>query len=111
MSSAHGAGRLPERRVPRLVAAFGAVLALTLGVGRALADQYEATVSIRPIGGMGRFTETVTGDDRGTTMAVYGAGGVFSASYGVRNWLDVGLELAAIAFATASYDQAQVTVL
>jgi hypothetical protein len=111
MNSKRGHGWRLAQRVLRLVAMVGAVFAPMCRRGIASADHYEATITVRPIGGMGRFTESVTGDGRGTTMAAYGGGAVVSLAYGVRNWLDVGVELAAVAFAQTIYDPAEVTVL
>lgn len=85
--------------------------ALMVGASRALADRYEATVAIRPIGIIGRFTESVASDGQDTAVSTYGGGGAVSVAYGARNWLDVGVELLAAAFLRATYNPAQVTVM
>lgn len=77
----------------------------------AVADRYEASVTVRPLGSIGRITERA-GDVRGGEVVVSrnGGGGEVGLSYGVRNWLDVGSEVVGAGFAQAIYDPASVTV-
>jgi hypothetical protein len=64
-----------------------------------------------PVGGVGRFTEDVAGGGGGgVTVSTPGGGGVLAAGYGVRNWLDASVELAAAGFTQATYDDARVMV-
>lgn len=70
--------------------AAGVALLLCLAPA-ARADRYEATLAVRPTGGYARIAET--GADAAALVRSAGiAGGL---SWGVRNWLDVGGELAA----------------
>ncbi|HEX8112186.1 MAG TPA: hypothetical protein VF516_30845, partial [Kofleriaceae bacterium] len=104
-----------SRRWPRygrpLLLLVGLLAPTGLQARGAVADRYEATVSIRPIGSVGRFTEDVAGDARGATASTYGGGGELGLSYGVRNWLDLGAELAAAGFTRATYRDAIVTIM
>ncbi len=80
-----------------------------LGLGSAptvRADRFEATIAVRPTGGYARVAETGT-DVPATVRSAGLAGGL---SWGVRNWLDLGGELAATALGEATYDRAMVTV-
>ena len=82
-----------------------AVVAGWLGSpARAAADRYEVSVTVRPLGAIGRITERA-GDVRGGEAAVSrnGGGGEVGLSYGVRNWLDVGAEVIGAGFARAIY--------
>lgn len=82
-----------------------------LGLTRtAAADTYEATLSVRPIGGTARFTEDVAMGGQGLAASTYRGGLAAGLAYGVRNWLDVGGELVAASFSEASYDSAMVTI-
>jgi hypothetical protein len=73
---------------------------------QACADRYEASASVRPEGALARV------DEAGARAPVMVAGGGLSAglSWGVRNWLDVGGELAALALAEARYEGATADV-
>jgi hypothetical protein len=86
---------------------FAAGVALLLcAASDARADRYEATIAIRPTGGYARVAET--GADAPALVRSAGlAGGV---SWGVRNWLDLGGELAASALGEATYDRAMTLV-
>jgi hypothetical protein len=84
-----------------------AALAAALGAARqARADRYEASIAIRPAGQLARIA------DRGTTdrALVPGASLAGGLSWGVRNWLDVGGELAAASFGEATYELATLPV-
>jgi hypothetical protein len=87
----------------------GLVLMLAVAVATPLhahADRYEATIRVRPEGGLARVDETGA-----SSPAVVGGGGVAAGlSWGVRNWLDLGGELAAVALAEARYDGASARV-
>jgi hypothetical protein len=88
------------------------LLALTVQpVRTAAADRYEATVSVRPVGGVGRFTEDVTGGAGGATASTYGGGAELGLSYGVQNWLDLEAEFAGAGFTQATYNGAMVTIM
>jgi hypothetical protein len=89
----------------RHLLAAGAALMLGL-VPMARADRFEATIAIRPTSGYARVAEAGT-DVPATVRSAGLAGGL---SWGVRNWLDLGGELAASALGEASYDRAMVTV-
>lgn len=94
-----------RRTVERWTCAL--VFAIALVGGReARADRYEASVSLRPEGGFARV------DDTGARAPVVVGGGGVSAglSWGARNWLDVGGELAALTLAEARYEGATVDV-
>lgn len=73
----------------------------------ARADRHEATIAVRPIAEVARFA------DRGTDERAVAAGGGVAAGlrWGVRDWLDIGGELAASTFAKAAHDAATVPVL
>ena len=88
------------------------IVAIWLGTrAHAAADRYEASVTVRPVGAIGRITERA-GDVRGGEAVVSrnGGGGEVGLNYGVRNWLDVGGEVVGAAFAQAIYDPVAVTV-
>ncbi|MGN6104479.1 MAG: hypothetical protein ACTHU0_05190 [Kofleriaceae bacterium] len=82
------------------------VVAAVAGGGLAHADRYEATIAVRPVGALARV------DDTGVAAAatVPSAGLAAGMSWGVRNWLDLGGELAALDLAEARYDGAMATV-
>jgi len=89
-----------------------AIVAIGLSTrAQAAADRYEASVTVRPLGAIGRITERA-GDVRGGEAVVSrnGGGGEVGFSYGVRNWLDVGGEVVGAAFAQAIYDPVSVAV-
>jgi hypothetical protein len=95
---------LVRTRAHHLLAACAALLLASAGTARA--DRFEATIAVRPTGGYARIAET--GAAAPATVRSTGiAGGV---SWGVRNWLDVGGELAASALGEATYGRAMVTV-
>jgi hypothetical protein len=89
----------------------GLVVVAAIDVRSASADRYEAMVAARPVASVGRFSEDVTRDGRGTSASTFGAGTAVAVGYGVRNWIDVGAELVAAGFTQAAYDEAQVTVM
>lgn len=72
----------------------------------ARADRYEATITMRPTGVLARVDDT--GVD--TQASVPGGGAAAGLSWGVRNWLDVGLEVGAVALREARYDSATLPV-
>ncbi|MGN6108363.1 MAG: hypothetical protein ACTHU0_24870 [Kofleriaceae bacterium] len=82
-------------------------LALNIVASPALADRHEATFSLRPLGALARI------DDGGVEdpATVVGAGLAASFSRGIRNWIDVGGELAAMTLQRARYDQASLNVV
>jgi len=97
---------------------YFAVVAMSAASRLAAADRYEASVTLRPIGGVSRVTEDVGGNDGATSTApratgatTYSAGGELELAYGLRNWLDVSAELVASGCTEASYDQARVSVM
>lgn len=95
----------PRRALQRCVCALVLTFA-TIGGREARADRYEATVSVRPEGGLARV------DDSGARapVVVGGGGASVDVSWGARNWLDVGGELAALTLAEARYEGATVDV-
>lgn len=82
------------------------IAALAGSSSPATADRYEATITLRPTGALARI------DDAGVeTPAVVGGGGFSGGlAYGVRNWLDVGAEVVAVASTRARYDDAMLPV-
>jgi len=87
----------------------GAVALLAVALAStsvAHADRYEATISVRPEGVLARV------DDVGTRTPAMVAGGGLAAglSWGMRNWLDLGAELAAVSLTRARYDGATADV-
>ena len=76
----------------------------------AFADRYEATVTVRPVAGVGLFSENIAPGGGSSAASTYGGGGEVSMAYGLRNWLDVGAEAIAAAFTKATYDSATVAV-
>jgi hypothetical protein len=95
----------------RSVACASLVIA-SLGARHAAADRYEATFTLRPIAAIGRVTEDVSDSAPGTPVvaSTYGGGGEVGLAYGLRDWLDVGAELVAAEFATATYPSSRVAV-
>jgi hypothetical protein len=99
-------------------AARGAiVVAGLIGTARVHADQYEAALSVRPAGAVGRVAEPVgavaaSGDRAAAPVvaSVYGGGLDVGLSYGLRDWLDVGAELDVVGFTQATYASANVTI-
>jgi hypothetical protein len=92
---------------PRMAALLAACAALAPWAAlTARADRYEATISVRPIRGHADIAEAGTAvQDR--VRATGFAGGL---SWGVRNWLDLGGELAASRFGEARYDRVMALV-
>lgn len=84
------------------------MLASSLGTARA--DRYELTLTLKPIGTLVRVGEDIGPGGERTTATAYGAGGAISLGYGVRNWLDISAEVAAVQLATAEYAGAEVLV-
>jgi hypothetical protein len=72
----------------------------------ARADRFEAAIAVRPTGGYARVGEAGTD----VPATVRSAGLAAGLSWGVRNWLDLGGELAASALGEATYARAMVTV-
>ncbi len=72
----------------------------------AAADRYEATLVVRPLGGLALV------DENGAPEAaqVVGGGGVIGMSYGVRNWLDIGGELVGVGLAQAEHPNTTVEI-
>jgi len=79
----------------------------------AAADRYEATLTVQPIGAIGRITEHVenTASGDAAVASVSGGGGEVGLRYGLRNWLDIGGEIVATGFTQAIYDPATVAVV
>ena len=77
---------------------------------KARADRYEATLVVRPTGTIGRVAEDVGGNGSAVVASAYGGGLDVGLSYGLRNWLDFGVELGAAGFARATYDPATVMI-
>jgi hypothetical protein len=102
-------GRRATRRWAFLV---GVALTVTwLGTSETVADRYEASVSLRPLGAMGRITENVDGAERAAiAAAAYGGGGGIGVAYGLRNWLNIDGEVLGAGFASAAYDPATVMI-
>jgi len=95
-------------RVRRLVASTalaGAALALS-SPRPAHADRHEATLAVRPTRGTARLCEAGT-DER---VDVRSRGFAASASFGVRDWLDLGGELVCGWFDLASYQMATLPI-
>lgn len=77
----------------------------------AVADRYEATLSVRPVGAMARITEDVSVDERSAVVAsTRGGGGEVGLAWGLRNWLDLEGDLVAAGFTQVMYDPATVAV-
>jgi len=84
-------------------AAFALALAWPPG---ARADREELTIALRPAGGVARVAENGTGE----RVRVRSRGLAGGASWGVRNWLDLGGELAAGYLDQATYQMATLPV-
>ena len=93
-----------ERGRSRL--ALGAVALAAWHAPRARADRYEASIAVRSVGQLARIADRGTG----ARATVPGGGLAGSLGWGVRNWLDVGGELAASSFAEAGYELATLPV-
>lgn len=91
-------------RAPHRIATCAALLLGPTAAARA--DRFEATVAVRPAGGYARVAET----GAAAPATVPSAGLAGGLSWGVRNWLDLGGELAAGALGEATYDRATVLV-
>lgn len=85
------------------VAALAALASLS---STAAADRYEATVSVRPVGGVARVDDV--GAPEPATVAAAGLTG--GLAWGLRNWLDVGAEVLALGMPAARYDGATLPV-
>jgi len=97
---------------PIMMCVVIAMVWMNVGLHDAAADRYEASVSLRPLGAVGRITEHIADASGGnaSVASVYGVGGEIGLMYGLRNWLDVGGEFAGAGFAQAIYDPATVAV-
>lgn len=96
--------RQPSSEVKATVASVG--LLVGLATSHARADRYEATLAVRPVATLARI------DESGASAPATVPGGGVSAglSWGLRNWLDVETELAAITTLEANYPDAMVPV-
>jgi hypothetical protein len=65
----------------------------------AMADRYEATITVRPLAG----SATVREDGAPSSASVTALGLAGGLSWGLRNWLDVGADLAAINLPEATF--------
>jgi hypothetical protein len=94
------------RRAPSAARVLGAAALLAQLAPPARADQYEATLSLHSTAQVAEVS------DRGTAerARVRGAGFAGDLRLGIRNWLDVGAELAVGAFGEASYAAATLPV-
>jgi hypothetical protein len=92
--------------------ACASLVIASLGARQAAADRYEATLTLRPIAAIGRVTEDVGDRAPGAPVvaSTYGGGGEVGLAYGLRNWLDVGAELAAAELTMATYAASRVAV-
>ena len=93
-------------RFTRYAAALCVVAPVAWLAQPAHADQHEATIALRPTGQLARIADRGTGE----RAVVPGAGFAGGLSWGVRNWLDVGGELAASSFGEATYELATLPV-
>ncbi|HSK01405.1 MAG TPA: hypothetical protein VK932_09195 [Kofleriaceae bacterium] len=92
------------RRLPEI--ALGAAALVASLAPPARADRHEASISIRPTGQLAWIAERGAGD-----RAVVPGGGLTGGLHvGVRNWLDLGGELAAAAFGGATYAAAMLPI-
>jgi len=83
------------------------ILAPTLALAPAArADRHELTIGIRPARGTARIADDGTAE----RVAVRSRGLAAGASFGVRDWLDLGGELVAADFDTADYRRATLPV-
>src|SRR5262245_10020822 len=92
------------RRSPRL--ALCAVISAAWLASPARADRYEASIAIRPAGQIARIADRGTGE----LAVVPGGGFAGGLSWGLRNWLDLGGELAVSSFGEASYELATLPI-
>jgi hypothetical protein len=102
-----------ERRIRVLMrwATWCVACLAALRAQEAIADRYEATASIRPIGALGRIAEDVGGREGGSVAVMrYGGGAELGVAYGLRNWLDIDGGLLGAGFSQAMYDPATVTI-
>lgn len=92
----------------RHLATGGALAAATVALAprSAHADRYEATLAVRPTWGSARISEAGTDEH----VEVRSRGLAASAGLGVRDWLDLGGELALGYFDEASYQMATLPV-
>lgn len=101
--------RLIAPRSSHLVA-ISAVAAIA-HASQTRADRYEATVSVRPVASIAQLNERIGTDGGGLLAATVPGGGLqLGLSYGVHNYLDIGLELAGATSGIATYDPATVTI-
>jgi hypothetical protein len=92
------------RSPPRL--ALCAVMLAAWLAPPARADRHEASLSVRPAGQLARIADRGTGE-----LAVVRGGGLAGGlGWGLRNWLDLGGELAVSSFGEASYELATLPV-
>jgi hypothetical protein len=70
------------------------------------ADRHEASIAVRPGGQLARIADRGTGE----RAVVPGGGLAGGLSWGVRNWLDLGGELAVSSFGEATYELATLPV-
>ncbi len=98
--------RLRPRAHARARVPFAALALAAWLAPPAHADRHEAAIAVRPGGQLARIA------DRGTGERDVVPGGSFAGglSWGVRNWLDLGGELAASSFGEASYALATLPV-
>src|SRR5262245_20378333 len=99
----------PSALIRRGLAPCAALLAIALvpALERpARADRYEMTIWARPTRGKARIANEGTGE----RAHVYSRGFAAGASWGVRDWLDLGGELVAADFDEASYQVATLPV-
>jgi hypothetical protein len=81
-------------------------LSLLFVAATAHADRYEATLSLRPTGGLASIHED--GAPAAASVRTLGlAGGL---AWGLRNWLDLGVDLAAVDAAQATFDDTTVKI-
>ncbi len=91
---------------PCLRLAFGALALAAWLASPARADRHEASIAVRPGGQLARIADRGTG-----ARAVVPGGGLGGGlSWGIRNWLDVGGELAVSSFGEATYELATLPV-
>lgn len=92
---------IASSKLNALVVVIGVAIGAT-----AFADRYEATLTVRPEGTVARV------DDSGARSPsdVPGGGLAAGLSWGVRNWLDIGGEVAGFALSEASYEDATADV-
>jgi hypothetical protein len=94
------------RRRHRLRLAFHAVALTAWLAPPARADRYEASLVLRPVGQLARIADRGTGE----AAVVPGGGLAGGLSWGLRNWLDAGVELAVSSFGEATYERATLPI-